>query len=110
MITRLEVIKMIGDVITDIDVARGSLLPDDPNRHNLDDLRVLLDDRQRKLTKAAFDDNTQQFQNAAKNLEAVNHQIKSSIQQVDKIVTVLENIKTFLDAVTSLMTAIGPLV
>jgi hypothetical protein len=108
--TRLDVIKMIGDVITDIDVARGSLLPDDPSRHQLDDLRILLDDRQRKLSQAAFDDTTQQFQDSAKKLQAVNDQIKGSIQQLDKIVSVLSNIKTFLDAVTSLMTTIGPFV
>ncbi len=108
--TRLDVIKMIGDVITDIDVARGSLLPDDPNRHQLDDLRILLDDRQRKLSKAAFDDTTQQFQDSAQKLQAVNDQIRGSIQQVNKIVTLLSNIKTFLDAVTSLMTTIGPFV
>jgi len=107
---RLDVIKMIGDVITDIDIARGSLLPDDPNRHQLDDLRVLLDDRQRKLSKTAFDDTTKQFQDATQKLKTVNDQIKGSIQHVDKIVTVLANIKSFLDAVTSLMTTIGPFI
>lgn len=110
MVTRLDVIKMIGDVLTETDVARGSLLPDDPNRHQLDDLRVLLDDRQRKLSKAVFDENTTQFQNAAKKLQAVNNQIQGSIQQVNKILTVLGDIKIFLDAVTSLMAAIGPFV
>jgi hypothetical protein len=108
--THLDVIKMIGDLLTEIDVARGSLLPDDPNRHQLDDLRVLLDDRQRKLSKATFDDTTQQFQDAAKGLQVVNDQIKGSIQQVNNILVVLSNITTFLDAVTSLMTAMGPFV
>jgi hypothetical protein len=108
--TRLDVIKIIGDVLTEIDIARGSLLPDDPNRHKLDDLRILLDDRQRKLSKAVFDDTTQQFQDAAKKLQAVNDQIEGSIQQVNKIVVVLSNIETFLDAVTSLMATIGPFV
>jgi|SRR5579859_5445600 len=107
---RLDIIKMLGDVITEIDVARGSLLPDDPNRHRLDDLRVLLDDRQRKLSKATFDDGTQQFQDAAQKLKAVNDQIKGSIQQVNQIVTVLTNIGTFLDEVTSLIKTIGPFV
>src|SRR6476660_9505961 len=108
--TRLDVIKMIGDVLTEIDIARGSLLPDDPNRHQLDDLRILLDDRQRRLSKAVFDDTTQQFQDAAKKLQVVNDQIAGSIQQINKILVVLGNITTFLDAVTSLMAAIGPFV
>jgi len=108
--TRLDVIKMIGDVLTEIDVARGSLLPDDPNRHQLDDLRILLDDRQRRLSKTVFDDTTQQFQDAAKKLKVVNDQIEGSIQQVNKILVVLSNITIFLDAVTSLMATIGPFV
>jgi len=105
---RLDVITMIGDVITAIDGARGDLLPDDPNRHRLDALRASLDDCQRQLSKATFDDGTEQFQNAAQKLKAVNDQVKGSIQQVNQIVTVLKNIGTFLDEVTSLIRTIGP--
>lgn len=106
--TRLEVIQTIGDVITQIDIARGSLLPDDPNRHRLDDVRLLLDDRQRKLSQSTFDDSTPEFQQAAATLKAVDTQIRGSIQRVNDIAAVLGNINQFLGAVTSLITTIGP--
>jgi hypothetical protein len=108
--TRLELIQIIGDVISQIDVARGSLLPDDPNRHRLDDLRVLLDDRQRKLSQSTFDDSTPEFQQAAAKLKTVDTEIRGSIQQVNNIAAVLGNINKFLGAATSLITTIGPFV
>jgi len=105
--TRLDVLEMIGDVITEIDLARGSLLPDDPNRHQLDDLRILLDDRQRKLSQTTFDESKHQFQDAAQKLQSINSQIQGTIQHVGDIVTVLNNIKDFLAAATTLITALA---
>ena len=101
--TRLEVIEMIGDVITDVDIARGSLMPDAPERHQLDDLRLLLDDRQRKLSQLVFDENTKAFTDAAARLKSVNDQIQGTINKVDDMVTLLTNVQRFLDAATSLM-------
>jgi len=49
--TQLEVIRMMGDVLTEIDVAVGSLLPGDPNLTALQDLRRLLDSRQLVLSR-----------------------------------------------------------
>lgn len=106
MITQLDVLTMIGDVLTQIDVARGSLLPDSPDRHKLDDLRILLDDRQRKLSQAIFDDNTQNFQQAATALKNINDQIKGTITQINNMVAVLDNVSRFLAAATTLLTVI----
>ena len=108
--TRLEVIQMIGDLITEIDVARGSLMPDDPSRHTLDDQRILLDDRQRKLSQALFNDDSRAFQNAAARLADVNEQIAGSIQSVENIVTKIAHIQRFLDAATSLVKLAGSFV
>ena len=106
--TRLDVVQMIGDIITEIDVARGSLLPDDPDRLKLDDLRVLLDDRQRKLSQAVFDENTPGFQSAGQALKSVNDQIQGTIQDVTNIVNVFDNINRFLGAVNSLISTVAP--
>jgi hypothetical protein len=108
--SKLEAIHMIGDIITEIDLTRGSLLPQDPNRLRLDDLRLLLDNRQQQLSKAVFDENTKQFQGAAQKVQEINSQIKGTIKQIKDMETVLQNIQRFLDAVTTLITAIGPLV
>src|SRR5260370_34911900 len=68
---RLDVIRMVGDVITDIDVLRGSLLPDDPLRQKLNDYRILLDDRQQRLTRKVFDDNTPPFASSPARLTTI---------------------------------------
>lgn len=108
--TKLELIRLIGDVLTEIDSAIGSLLPSDPHQQQLQDLRILLDDRQRKLSQQVFDDNTAAFQNAAQQLKAVNDQIRSTIQQVQKIEDTISNVTRFLDSVTSLLTTVGGLI
>ncbi len=104
---KLDALRTVGDVITEIDVARGSLMPDDPHRRQLDDLRVLLDDRQRRLSQAVFDDNTQQFKDAADGLQNVNIEIRATIQDLTRITATINSINKFLLAVTSLMATAG---
>jgi hypothetical protein len=108
--TQLEVIRMIGDVLTDIDVVAGSLQPNDPSLQHLMDLRIVLDNRQLMLSKQVFDDNTPEFQAAAEQLQTVNNTIQGTIQHINNIATVIGNVTTFLNSVTSLMTTIGALV
>ena len=108
--TRTEVIEMIGDVLTDIDIARGSLMPNDPNRHKLDDLRILLDDKQRKLSQAVFDENGQSFQGAAQNLKTINDQISGTITSINDMTTALANITRFLNAAASLVSLVATFV
>jgi hypothetical protein len=105
--TQLEVIRMIGDVLTEIDVATGSLMPNDPDLVKLQDLRRVLDSRQLMLSRQVFNENTERFQNAARELKAVNDEIREGISQVEDMVTVLGDVSRFLDAVTSFMTTIG---
>jgi hypothetical protein len=105
--TKLEIIRMIGDVLTEIDVTVGSLPPGDPNIVELQDLRRLLDARQLMLSRLAFDENTARFQDATARLAAVNREIKGTIQRIEHMIGVIENVTRFLDAVTSFMVTIG---
>jgi hypothetical protein len=107
--TQLDVIRMIGDVLTDIDTAIGSLDPNDPNEQKLHDLRIMLDDRQRQLSRAAFDDNSNNFQIASQQLDQVNQQIQGTITNIGNMVTTIANITRFLNVVTSLMTTVAAL-
>lgn len=108
--TQLDVIRMIGDVLTEIDVAVGSLLPTDPDLVRLQDLRRLLDARQLALSRQLFEDNTEQFRNASARLKAVNDEIVGSIRRIDDLVTVIRNVTRFIDAVTSFMGTIGAVI
>lgn len=105
--TQLDVIRMIGDLLTEIDVAVGSLLPTDPDLVRLQDLRRLLDARQLALSRQVFDDNTQTFQSAAAQLKTVNDEIRSSIRRIENMVAVIHNVTRFVDSVTSFMGTIG---
>src|SRR5262245_28205608 len=101
---------MIGDVLTEIDVAVGSLLPTDPNLVRLRDLRRLLDARQLALSREVINDNTPQFQTAAAQLKAVNDNISGSIRRVDNMVAVIQNVTRFIDSTTSFMGTIGAVI
>lgn len=104
----LDTIKMIGDVITKIDVMRGSLLPNDPQRHDLDNQRILLDDKQKRLSRAVFDDTTQAFRDGAAKLAVINGQIQDSLDRLDSLLNTLQLIESFTNAVTTLLSAIAP--
>ena len=107
--TQLDVIRMIGDRLTEIDVTVGSLMPSDPNLQKLQDLRQLLDARQLILSRALIDDSTPRFRDAADRLRAVNRETSGSLQDIDDMVVMIANVTRFLDAVTTFMTAVtGP--
>lgn len=104
--TQLEVIRMIGDTLTEIDVTVGSLMPGDPNLIRLQDLRRLLDARQLMLSRQVFDENTARFREAAEQLQAVNLEIRGTIRRIDDMITVIRNVERFLDSVTSFLSTI----
>jgi hypothetical protein len=93
-------------VLTEIDVAVGSLMPGDPDMIRLQDLRQVLDARQLMLSRQVFDDNTTRFREAAARLQAVNLEIKGTIRQIDDMIAVIHNVERFLDSVTSFLSTI----
>ena len=108
--TQLDLIRMIGDALTDIDVLVGSLVPGDPDLTTLQDLRRLLDARQLILSREVFDANTERFQLAAAELNAVNEEIRDSIQQIDNMIEVIENVTRLLNGVTRFLTTVGTII
>jgi hypothetical protein len=107
---QVDVVEMIGSQLTQIDMAIARLAPSDPNAAELTALRRSLDQQQQLLVKQAFDDNTLQFQEAAKDLEAVNDSITDNIQKIDRIATEIDGVTRFLTSVTNLVTTASKLV
>jgi len=101
--TRIELIKLIGDVLTKLDVLRGSLLPTDINRTELDSLRTRLDASQLKLSKNKFDDNTNDFIKATEDLAAINKELKITINKIEKVVTTLNILKRFVAVIDDIL-------
>ena len=105
--TKLEVIRMIGNALTEIDVTVGSLVPGDPDMVALEDLRRLLDSRQLVLSRQVFDEGTPRFQEAASRLRAVNAAIEGTFRHLNDIEAIIQNVTRFFDAVTSFMVTVG---
>jgi ABC-type transporter Mla subunit MlaD len=105
--TKLELIQQIGDVLTNLDIVIGSLLPSDPRHRQLLDVRLLLDDRQRAVSRQAFVDNSEQFQRAAQELANINDDLRKTIRKIDELNSTIENVTRFLNSLTSLVTTLA---
>jgi hypothetical protein len=108
--SRLELIKVIGDVITELDILRGSLNPNDIRRHDLDEIRKRLDSRQLQLAKNQFNDNTAVFKEVTSSLAGINAEIKGTLNDLTAFVDTIDNLRRFVSAIDEVMQAVLPLV
>lgn len=100
--TRFDLIESLGDRLAEVDVMRGSLLPDDPNRREFDELRAQLDQSQRQLAVSAFNEDTPEFQAAARKVQEVDSQVHESIKNLYNLNRTLDAIRALVDAAASL--------
>jgi DNA repair exonuclease SbcCD ATPase subunit len=101
--TRLELIKLIGDVLTKLDVLRGSLLPNESNRGELDRLRKKLDKKQLQFSRNEFIDSARPFQQATAELEKIHKELRKTINRTEEIATTLKNLKRFVKAIDDIV-------
>ncbi|MEK6736522.1 MAG: hypothetical protein AABY47_08125 [Pseudomonadota bacterium] len=97
--TNLELIRLIGDVIVDIDVLRSTFSRETSNRRKLDDIRDELDVYQRKLVRNVIADNTDQFKELTTSLKGINGTLRQTIEDVDKTAQTLETLVKFVSVV-----------
>jgi hypothetical protein len=109
LINLVDIVEMIGDRLTDIDVTLARSASSDPDTVELRKLRIRLDGQQQLLSKRAFDENTAQFQEAAEALSVVNDSIGDNIRSIDRMATVIDDVTRLLDSVTNLVTTAGKL-
>jgi hypothetical protein len=105
--TKLDVLQMIGDLLTELDVAIGSTDPTSAEHRQLADLRLLLDDRQRDLARKIFDENTPAFAQITSDLTNINADIKRTIDDLTQIEETIQNVQRFVTSLTSLLSTIG---
>ena len=72
--SRRDAIRTVGDLITELDVARGAA-SEPAVRIRLDDARTLLNHRVIQLVHEQLDDSSEQFKEALANLEACKSKI-----------------------------------
>lgn len=96
---RLELIRLICDVITEIDVLRSDFRRGTKKRERLDDIRAELDFLQRKLVRHAFADNTEEFQTLTTSLDQANAELRQTINDVNRVADTLESLVKFVGVV-----------
>ncbi len=105
--TRPELIQLVGDVITDVDVLRSAFSRGTQQRLQLDDLRDSLDTAQRRLVRNVLQDNTQQFQSLTKSLQEVNATLRDTITDVNKVAETLDTLVQFVRGLQEIVALIG---
>lgn len=106
--TRIELIELIGDFLTRLDMFIGSMLPNNPDRKPFEKLRDDLDGMLLEIRKEHFNTNTQKFQEAAGQLTAINKDLKKTIDDVNKMVETLETVTRFVGAVDKIIKTFIP--
>lgn len=97
--TRLELIRLIGDVITEVDVLRSNFKRQTTNRKSLDNIRDELDTYQRKLVRNVINYNTKPFKELTTSLKEVNENLRQTVEDVDKTAQTLEMLVKFVGVV-----------
>jgi uncharacterized protein Yka (UPF0111/DUF47 family) len=97
--TRLELIRLIGDVITEVDVLRSNFDREVKNRKKLDNIRDELDTYQRKIVRIIINDNTNKFIALSGSLNDINEKLMETIDKLDKIAQTLETLVKFVGVI-----------
>jgi hypothetical protein len=101
--TKSELIRLIGNVIVEVDVLRSDFPRGSVRRNALDNHRDDLDDSQRKLVRSVIDDNTQEFHNLTASLSVTNTELDRTIGDVNKIAETLESLVKFIGTVQKII-------
>jgi hypothetical protein len=89
---RSDLIRFLGDVITEVDVLRSEFSRGTKKRIELDDLRDQLDMFQRQFVRNVIKDNTQKFADLTESLTDINRNLRKTIDEVDKVADTLETL------------------
>lgn len=100
--TRLELIRLIGDVITEVDVLRSNFERETTNRKSLDNIRDELDTYQRKLVRSVIEGNTESFKERTTLLKGISENLRQTIEDVEKTAQSLETLVEFVGVVQKL--------
>lgn len=107
---KADCIKLIGDIIVQLDTQRGSLSPGTPRRKKLDEIRNLLNEKQLEIADLIFDESTAEYIAATEKLTSINNDIKGTMNDVNKVAETfakLSILATAIDELFMLATAIG---
>ncbi|WP_411727027.1 hypothetical protein [Methyloglobulus sp.] len=102
-LTKLNLIRKLGDVITEIDVSRGSFPKKSAKRKELDSWRLRLDAKQHALTDAVFKEGTPSFKSAAEKIGVLSDKLNESIEDVNKTAQAFADLARLASAIDDLL-------
>ena len=108
--TKIECITLVGNVIVQLDIQRGSLSPGTPKRKKMDKIRRMLNKKQLELADLVFDEGTAAYKAATDKLTASDKDVKNTINDVNKIAetfTALASLITSINELFTLATGVG---
>jgi hypothetical protein len=95
---KIDVVRVIGEVLTEMDVLLASPDISDSDFKAGRKLRRDLDKLQLRIVAEQFRENTKKFQEAAQALEGVNKEISKTIADVEKIAETIGAIAKLISA------------
>ena len=101
--TQLELIKVIGDMITILDMLRANFGREDPDRKRLDNLRDELDTFQRKLVRNGINETTVEFQACTESLKKINADVNKTTDDIKQTAATLENLVKFVKVIQEIV-------
>jgi hypothetical protein len=108
--TKIERITLLGDIIVQLDIQRGSLSPGTPRRKKLDEIRGILNEKQLELADLVFDEGTTAYKAATDKLTTLDKDIRNTINDINKVAetfAALASLVTAIDELLMLATSIG---
>lgn len=90
--TKLDLIRMIGDVLTEVDVLRADFPRKSESRIRLDNLRDNLDASQRQLVRSVIKESTPQFKTLTKQVGEINEGLTKTIDDENRVAETLESL------------------
>jgi len=101
--TKLDCIRLLGDVLVKIDVLRGSISPGTPEREKLDEFREKLNECQLQLADLVFKEGTIAYKDATSKLKVIYAEINEIIDDTNCIAETFETLKCMVVAIDDLL-------
>jgi hypothetical protein len=102
-----ELVRLIGDVLTEIDVLASSLVPESTERKRLDTLRKGLDARQREVVKSIFNENNKKYVAITTQIQSSNQEMAGTLQDLKKVAQSIDLLTKFVGLVDEVVSLAG---
>jgi hypothetical protein len=102
-LSRIDLIRIIGDIITELDVARGSFPKESPERKEFDAWRRYLDEKQHALADAVFDEGSAAYQSASADIDNIARDMADAIADVNNTAQTFEDLSRLASAIDDLL-------